>query len=85
MRVDIYDIEAEYVPLSSPIWVENELGYKVATLLNNPLIIAPMDKRIFLLYLEMGSLRKVEAVCGISHKTVNIIVHRVRKKILELC
>lgn len=82
-RIDIYQIEEDFlINKEDTIWMDERL-LGIRDILNNSELVKPYERRIFLLYLEMGSLRKAEAVCGISHKNINEIYHRVRNIILE--
>lgn len=82
MEVNIYEIEKDYEEDNiEDLWVDDYRIYYTKKILNNPELVPSLDRRIFLLYLERGSLRKTEAVCGISHKTINEIYHRTRNTI----
>lgn len=75
--INIYEIEKDYEQDDiEDLWVDDFRIYNIKRILNNASIVPILDKRIFLLYLEMGSLRKTEAVCGISHVTINEIYRR---------
>ena len=43
----------------------------------------PVDRIIFLLYLDCGSLRKLGAKLGVSHVTINKEIRRIRAEILK--
>jgi len=83
LQTTIYDLEDDYKDDKS-IWRKETVGQQLLSIINDPTIIDPLDKRIFILYLEMGSLRKTEAICGISHRSVQIIVNKVKNKIYEI-
>ena len=82
-EINIYEIEKEYENVSETLWVDDNRMYRVKSILNDGSVISKLDKRIFLLYLEMGSLRKAANVCGISHKTINEIYHKVKNIIID--
>lgn len=81
--IDIYQLEGEYKYPKGDIF--NDLSIdtlKILKILNDEDIIKAYEKRIFLLYLECGSLRKTESYCGISYRKIGNVVTDVRKKII---
>jgi len=85
--INVYDLESEYKYPKGDIFNESPLKIlKILKILNNEEIIKSYEKRIFLLYLECGSLRKTEHYCGISYRKIGSVVQVVRKKIIDnLC
>lgn len=81
-NINIYSLEDEYLRILDPLFEDDRL-LKIKTILNNPTIIKPYERRIFLVYLETGSLRKAEEVCKVSHTHINNICKRVIKKIQD--
>lgn len=45
--------------------------------------LSETDKRVILLYAELGSQREVGRKLGVSASTVNILIKRIRKDILK--
>lgn len=46
--------------------------------------LSETDKRVLLLYAELGSQRKVGEKLGVSASTVNILIKKIRKQIFDL-
>lgn len=71
----------EYKPDTDIFTKDDELIGKLKDIIFNRL--SEIDRRVILLYAEMHSQRKVARLLGVSPSTVNILIRRIRKEILQ--
>ncbi len=85
--MNIYEIEEEYKYPTIDIFSDYKYDYlKILKLLNDDSIVPEYKRRIFLLYLECGSLRKTQVACGINYRKIGNVVSDVKKIIImNLC
>lgn len=69
---------------SSPenIWLERESGIRIKKKIES--VLAPLEKRVFELYLDGRSYREIAEMLGISEKSADNAVFRIRKKLKML-
>lgn len=88
-NLNIYEIENEYKYPDITIFTEYSNNYlKILKILNDDNLIQMHKRRIFLLYLECGSLRKTQLECGINYRKIGNVVNEVKmiiKNNLEIC
>lgn len=83
LKIEIYKIESEYNIKPIDIFNdEDKRVIKILKILNDEKIIKPLDKRIFCLYMELGSLRKVGKVMGLSYENIRSNIQQTKNKIL---
>jgi hypothetical protein len=83
-KIDIYKIESEYCVKDIDVFSDySEKLLKTLKILNDQNIITPTDKRIFCLYLELGSLRKTGKFMKLSYENIRTVVNDVKNKIKE--
>lgn len=71
----------DYQPDNDIFSEEPEVVAKLKDVIFNRL--SEIDRRVILLYAELQSQRKVAKLLGVSASTVNILIRRIRKEILE--
>lgn len=81
-EVDITEIEQDYYPYFDIFTEEQNKTYRLKYIVANQL--SEVERRIILLYAELGSQREVAAKLGVSLATINIYITAIRKKIKEL-
>lgn len=69
---------------SSPenIWLERESGIRIKKKIES--VLAPLEKKVFELYLDGRSYREIAEMLGISEKSADNAVFRIRKKLKML-
>ena len=81
--MNIYEIEEEYKYPTIDIFSDYQYDYlKVLKILNDSSIVPDYKRRLFILYLECGSLRKTQHQCGISYRKIGNVVADVKKIII---
>lgn len=76
----IYEIESRYKPNE---FVEDERALKIMAVINSTKVTAT-ERRLFCLYLEVGSAKKVEFETGIKAQNINAIVRKIRALCVNL-
>lgn len=71
----------EYLPDDDLFSVEDERMNALKHIIYEKL--SETDKRVILLYAELGSQREVGRKLGVSASTVNILIKRIRNEILK--
>lgn len=71
----------EYLPDDDLFSVEDERVNALKHIIYDKL--SETDKRVILLYAELGSQREVGRKLGVSASTVNILIKRIRNEILK--
>lgn len=80
--INMTRILQQYLPDDDMFSEEPELLNRVKHIIFEEL--SETDKRVLLLYAELGSQRKVGDKLGVSASTVNILIKKIRNKIFEL-
>lgn len=81
ININIKDILEEYKPDNDVFSEENENINKLKNIIYNKL--DEVDRRIILLYTELGSLRKLGKELGVSASTVLTRIREIRNRIYE--
>ena len=71
----------DYEPDTDIFSDEDEVVAKLKDIIFNRL--SEIDRRVIILYAEEQSQRKVAKILGVSASTVNILIRRIRKEILQ--
>lgn len=79
--INLNRIIKDYQPDTDIFSDEDERVSKLKDIIFNRL--TEIDRRVILLYAELQSQRKVAKILGVSASTVNILIRRIRKEILE--
>lgn len=79
--INLNRILEDYQPDNDIFSEEPEVVAKLKDVIFNRL--SEIDRRVILLYAELQSQRKVAKLLGVSASTVNILIRRIRKEILE--
>ena len=79
--INLNRILEDYQPDNDIFSEEDEVVAKLKDVIFNRL--SEIDRRVILLYAELQSQRKVAKLLGVSASTVNILIRRIRKEILE--
>lgn len=74
------DIRADYAPDRSIFNEEPDKLRRVKEIIDG---LPPVDRVLFLMYTDCGSLRKLAALLGISYVTLQKEIARIRKSILQ--
>ena len=80
--IDIYAIIAKYSPNDDIFNEDDEEVQKLKKIIYNDL--DEVDRRILLMYAELGSLRKLAKEIGVSATAAYFRVKQIREKILQL-
>ncbi len=80
--INMTRILQEYLPDDSLFTEEDERMLRLKHIIYD--CLSETDKRVILLYAELGSQRDVGEKLGVSASTVNILIRKIRQKILEL-
>ena len=81
-KIDIDKIIEEYKPDNSLFSEEDEDINKIKNIIYN---LTEPEKRIILMYAELGTLRKLGKELGVSTSSAYLKVLDIRKKIKSLC
>ena len=86
-KININEMEEQYLNLNKDDvmwadWQDDDLQLRIRKLLSTDLNV--IERRVLLLYAELGSLRKVAKVLNVSPTTVYYKLRDVREKILTL-
>ena len=79
--INMKRILEEYLPDDDLFSVEDERMNALKHIIYEKL--SETDKRVILLYAELGSQREVGRKLGVSASTVNILIKRIRNEILK--
>lgn len=81
-NIDIYKIESIYKEIEYDMLDNNSQAYHlILHIINNKL--TPTEKRIFLLYVELASCRKVAKHTDIKYRQIAYILNKIRGKIIK--
>lgn len=81
-KINVSEFEQDY-SYKNTIWNDDdEKMNKIKFILNNQLSLP--DKRLFIAYTELQSVRKVAKQIGLSYSTVQIEIQRIRQNIKRL-
>lgn len=86
-KININEMEEQYLNLNKDDimwadWRDDELQLRIRKLLSTDLNV--IERRVLLLYAELGSLRKVAKILNVSPTTVYYKLKDVREKIITL-
>ena len=86
-KININEMEEQYLNLNKDDvmwadWQDDDLQLRIRKLLSTDLNV--IERRVLLLYAELGSLRKVARVLNVSPTTVYYKLRDVRQKIITL-
>ena len=86
-KININEMEEQYLNLNKDDvmwadWQDDDLQLRIRKLLSTDLNV--IERRVLLLYAELGSLRKVAKVLNVSPTTVYYKLKDVREKIITL-
>ena len=79
--INLSKILKDYEPDTDIFSEEPEVVSKLKDIIFHRL--SEIDRRVIILYSELQSQRKVAKLLGVSASTVNILIRRIRKEILE--
>lgn len=77
-KINFNELEEEYLNLG------NGVLYDTTDLIKSRILSLPEhEKRIMLLYIELGSFRKVSKIIGVSHTKIIYTIRKIQQKIIK--
>lgn len=81
VKFNLSDLEEDYLTADNTVFAEDEEMDKLKNVVKNEL--SDFEKRMILLYTEIGSQRKLASLLGCSPSTICKFISQIRTKITE--